>query len=97
MPDRETSAAVTVLLPPVRKVTLNEAMPLVKEAPGERTALGSEEVIWTVSLVLRGFQAASTAFTVTLKATPAVRAAGVPVFPVIVPGALDSPGSSTAS
>ena len=39
------------------------------------------------------FQLASTALTVTLKAVPAVRALGVPVLPVAVPGAAVSPGS----
>ena len=50
-----------------------------------------------VSLVLTTFQLASTALTVTLKAVPAVWAAGVPVLPVVVPGAGVSPGANNCS
>ncbi len=39
----------------------------------------------------------STAFTVALKAAPAICAVGVPVLPLAVPGALVSPGASNCS
>ena len=47
--------------------------------------------------MLTTFQLASTALTVTLKAPPEVRAVGVPVLPVAVPGAAVSPGTSICS
>ena len=54
IPARVMSAAVTVLLPPVLRVTLKVATPLTRGASGGSVALASEEVMWTVSLVLRG-------------------------------------------
>src|SRR6185312_7477508 len=56
-------------------------------------AFGSVLVIAIVSVAVTGFQLASTALTVTLKAPPAVWADGVPVLPEAVPGAAVSPGS----
>ena len=50
-----------------------------------------------MSLVLIRFQLASTAWTVTLKALPAVSAPGVPVLPKVLPGAAVSPGTSNCS
>src|SRR6516165_9280128 len=50
-----------------------------------------------VSLVLITFQFASTALTVTLKAVPAVCAEGVPVLPVLLPGAAVSPGTRSCN
>src|SRR5438132_13864791 len=47
--------------------------------------------------VLTRFQLASTALTVTVKAAPAVWAAGVPVLPVELPGDAVSPGTSSCS
>src|SRR5262249_19081870 len=47
--------------------------------------------------VLTRFQAASTARTVTVNGAPAVRAVGVPVLPVVVPGAVVSPGTSNCN
>src|SRR6185436_12879127 len=55
-------------------------------------AFASLEVIPTVSVELTTFQFASTALTVTLNATAAVRAVGVPVLPVVLPGDAASPG-----
>src|SRR5262249_13770038 len=72
MPARLMSAAVTVLLPPVLRVTLNVPTPLTRGASAGRVALASEAVMWTESLVLRRFQAASTALTVTLNGVPAI-------------------------
>src|ERR1700704_3707301 len=46
----------------------------------------------TVSVEVTGFQLASTALTVTVKAPPAVCALGAPVLPDAVPGAAVSPG-----
>src|SRR5262249_49356604 len=43
------------------------------------------------------FQLASTALTVTVKAVPAVSLLGVPTFPVALPGAAVSPGTSSCS
>src|SRR5437588_797310 len=60
--------------------------------------LGSLEVMPTVSpSLLTRFQFASAALTVTMKALPAVCAAGVPVLPVAVPGAAVSPGASSCN
>src|SRR5262249_14729998 len=44
-----------------------------------------------------GFQFASTALTITLKAEPATWVEGVPVLPEAVPGAAVSPGTSSCS
>ena len=43
------------------------------------------------------FQFASTAFTVTFKDVPAICVVGIPVFPVVVPGAAVSPGINTCN
>src|SRR6266545_2805 len=52
----------------------------------------------TLSLpLLIGFQLASTALTVKLKAVPADWAVGVPVLPVALPGAAVSPGNNSCS
>jgi len=53
-------------------VTLKLFVPTERAALAGRTALGSLEVIETVSLVLIKFQLASTALTVTLNALPAI-------------------------
>src|SRR5438046_2384980 len=92
------SVAVRVALPAVLSVTLKTFVPATKAALAGRAALRSDEVIATVSVTLvSGFQLASTALTVTLKAVPAVCAIGVPVLPVGVPGALVSPGTSNCN
>lgn len=85
--------AVTVALPAVLSVTLKLLLPLTRAALAGNTALGSLELIATVSLVLIRFQLASTALTVTLNAVPALCAVGVPVLPVAVPAEADSPGA----
>src|SRR6266404_4182611 len=81
------SAAVTVGLPAVLRVTLKLFVPLDSGALPGKVALRSEEVIPTVSFVFTRFQLASTALTVTLKALPAVWADGAPLLPLAVPGA----------
>src|SRR5437867_267213 len=91
------SVAVRVLVPAVFSVTLNVCVPEASAAFAGRVALVSVEVIPTVCVELMTFQFASTAFTVTVNATPAVRAVGVPVFPLTVPGAAVSPGTSSCS
>ena len=92
-----TSEAVSVAVPAVFKVVLNTLVPLTRAALAGRAALGSLEVIATVSLILTTFQFASTPFTVRLKAVPAVSAVGVPVLPVVVPAAAVSPGVKICS
>src|SRR5439155_15425722 len=67
-----TFEAVTVALPAVFKVTLMLFVPLTSAALAGNAAFTSLEVIAIVSLVEIRFQLASTAFTVTLKAVPAV-------------------------
>src|SRR5436190_870308 len=89
------SVAVTVALPAVLRVTLKFWLPLDRAALAGRVALRSEALRPTVSVTLvRRFQLASTALTVTLKAEPAVCALAVPVLPLLVPGAAVSPGTN---
>src|SRR2546422_143294 len=97
MPPLVISVAVTVAVPPVFSVTLNVFVPATSAAFAGKVALASDEVIPTVSVELTTFQAASTAFTVTVNAVPAVRAVGVPVFPLAVPGDAVSPGTKSCS
>src|SRR5207248_742092 len=67
------SLAVRVALPAVLRVTLKFWLPLERTALAGRVALRSEALKPTVSVTLvRRFQLASTALTVTLKAVPAV-------------------------
>src|SRR6516165_535113 len=89
--------AVSVEVPAVFNVTDKLLLPPTSAALAGRTALASLEVIDTVSFVLIKFQFESTAFTVTLKAVPAVCATGVPVLPLTLPGAAVSPGVSNCS
>ena len=94
----EISVAVSVLLPAVFSVTLKVLVPLTSAALAGRDALASFEVIPTTSVtLLTMFQFASTAFTVTVKAVPAVRLLGVPVLPEGDPGEAVSPGTSNCS
>src|SRR5437773_1228499 len=88
------SEAVSVALPAVLKVTLKFFVPLTSAALAGKVALPSVQAMATVSLVLITFQFASTALTVTLKAVPAACAVGVPIFPVLLPGAAVSPGAN---
>ena len=97
MPVLVRSDAVTVLVPAVLSVTLKLCVPATNAALLGSAALASLEVMPTRSLVLIKFQLASTALTVTVKAAPAVRAVGVPVLPVGVPGTAVSPGTSNCS
>jgi len=77
---------------------VNVPVPELKPALAGNEAFASEELIATVSLPpLIKFQFASTAFTVRLNVLPAVCVAGVPVFPVLVPGAAVSPGTSNCN
>src|SRR5439155_9686591 len=64
---------------------------------GGMVSLASVVVMPTVSVPMARFQFASTALTVTLKAVPAICAAGVPLLPVALPGAAVSPGTSSCS
>src|SRR5581483_2772047 len=92
------SLAVTVKLPAVLGVTLNVFVPATNAAAPGAVAFVSLNPIPAVSVtVLMRFQLASTAFTVMVKAVPAVWAVGVPVLPVEVPGAAVSPGSKTCN
>ena len=89
-----TSLAVIVRVPAVLRVTLKLPLPPDNPVFAGKLALLSVEVKPTLSITVETtFQFASTAFTVTLKAVPAVCALGVPVLPALVPGAAVSPGS----
>ena len=92
-----TSEAVIVRLPAVFNVTPNVPLPFASVAFAGKVAFGSVALIVTVSFVLTTFQKVSTALTVTLKAVPAVCAVGEPLFPVAVPGAAVSPGTSSCN
>ena len=72
-------------------------VPATSAAFAGRLAWPSDEVIATVSLLLTGFQLASTALTVTLNAEPEACGLGVPVLPLALPGAAVSPGSRICS
>ena len=92
------SLAVIVRVPVVLRVTLKLPLPADSGVFAGKLALLSVEVKPTVSMTVgTTFQFASTAFTVTLKAVPAVCALGVPVLPVPVPGAAVSPGTRICS
>src|SRR5438552_4037861 len=90
------SVAVTVCEPMVERVTLTVLVP-ADNAPLDGSVAAASlslEVIPTMSVALMiKFQLASTALTVTLKDALAVCAVGVPVLPVVVPGAAISPGT----
>ncbi len=87
---------VRVEVPVVLKVTLKVFVPLTNAVFAGSAALLSEAVMLMVSLMLlTTFQLASTALSVMLKAVPAVWAVGVPVLPVVVPGAAVSPGTKS--
>jgi hypothetical protein len=94
----DTTAAVNVGLSLAFTNTLNVPTPDANAALPGRTAVPDDEVIPTVGFAdVTTFQCASTARTVTATVLPAVTALGVPVFPVDVPGAADSPGRRTCS
>ena len=90
--------AVTVRVPAVLRVMLSVRVPAASAMFAGNVALASLDVTPTVWVTeLTRFHCASTAFTVTVNAVPAVRAVGVPVLPVAVPGAAVSPGISSCS
>src|SRR5438552_15296848 len=93
------SAAVIVFVElTVLRTTLKLAVPDASGASKGETAFGSLELMPFTSVpVLTGVQNASTALTVTLKGWPAVRAVGVPVLPLAVPGAGVSPGTRSCN
>ena len=103
----ELSVAVIVELAgllTVSNVTLNEPVPFVSVGSGlGSTALPSVETKWMVSLmgfpfeVLTGFQNWSTTLTVTWTGPFTYSVLGVPVLPVVVPGAAVSPGTNNCS
>src|SRR5205823_12093997 len=92
-----TLEAVTVELPTVFRVMVNDFVPDASAAFAGSVAAESLEVIFTVSFVLIKFQFASTEFTVTLNDVPAVWPSGVPVLPLLLPGEALSPGTSNCN
>src|SRR5262249_26434326 len=93
-----TSLAAAVAVPEVFGVTLRLLGRATRGVLPGSEALASEQVKATVwETLVTTFQFASTAFTVMLKAVPAVCAVGVPVFPEAVPGAGISPGAKICS
>src|SRR6266700_5882081 len=98
LPPSTTSVAVRVKLPLVLKKTIKACVPFVSGEFAGRLALLVEEVSPTMSVALaERFQLVSTALTVTLNALEAIWASGAPLFPVGVPGAAVSPGTSNCS
>jgi hypothetical protein len=92
------SSAKTWNVPAALNVTWKERVPAFNEAVAGRVALASEERIEIALVtVVTVAQVSSHARTVTVNGTPATCAVGVPVLPLPVPGAADSPGSSTCS
>src|SRR6266404_3886880 len=78
----DTSDAVKVALPAVLNMTLSVLVPVTSAAFAGKPALLFDDATPTVSVTfVTTFQFASTAFTVTLNAVPAVCAVGVPVLP----------------
>src|SRR5262245_21009179 len=89
------SDAVSVWLPAVLNVTLNDCVPQVSAALAGAVALASLNETPTVSLtLLTRFQFASTALTVAANAAPAICGVGEPVLPDALPGEAVSPGTS---
>lgn len=102
------SVAVIVLVPAVLKVRLDKVrvpatrvtLPAVAPLSSAIVALGSVLVMVTLGVdVGTTFQFASTALIMTplVRTVPAIWSDGLPVFPVVVPGTADSPGSRTCS
>jgi hypothetical protein len=91
------AAAVMVALPAVVNVTEKVLVPDTSaDAPGIALPLDAVKVTLFVAVVTT-FQLASTPFTIALNAVPAVWAVGVPVLPVVEPGAAVSPGNNICS
>src|SRR5436309_13643656 len=98
LPPSVMSVAVAVALPLVFSVRLKVLVPPTSALVGGKLALGSLELIPALAVTeLTRFQFASTALTVTLKAVPAVRAVGVPLLPLTLPGAAASPGTKNCN
>src|SRR5437879_22369 len=92
------SVAVTVALLPVVRVIAKVFVPATNAVLAGRIAFTSLELRPTVSVTLVAmFQFASTALTVTLNAVQADCAVGVPLFPLLVPGTVVSPGANNCS
>src|SRR5205807_1128294 len=90
------SCANTVKLPAALKVTEKVSVPAWSCAGAGSVALASELSTWIALVtVATVFQPESQARTVTVKGTPTVCGLGDPLFPLELPGAADSPGSST--
>jgi hypothetical protein len=89
------SVAVMVAVPDVLRVTVRVAVPVESAVLEGSVAFASLDVMATVSVEVARFQLLSTDLMVTLNDVPAVRADGVPVLPVLVPGAAVSPGKSS--
>ncbi len=94
----ESSLAVKVNEPPAFSVTVSWTSPAASCVGDGRLALTSVEAIDTMCVIeVTVCHVASHARTLIVNGTPAVCAAGAPVFPEVVPGAAVSPGSSTCS
>src|SRR5207248_1976910 len=93
------SLAVSVFEPAVGMLTVKVCVPEGRLLFAGGAKFASEELIAIESLGAPAtrFQLASTALTVTLKEVPAVRAEGLPVLPVALPGSAVSPGISSCS
>jgi len=91
------SVAVIVFVPAVFNVTVKSFVPATRAALAGSVAAPSLDVMATLCVEDARFQLASTAFTVTVKEEPAVRALGVPLLPVAVPASAVSPGTSSCN
>src|SRR5438034_1434533 len=91
------SVDVTVQLPALLKVRAKVLVPADNGALAGLVSFGSVAVMPTVWVLLTRFQHAATALTVTLKALLALCAVGMPVLPVLLPGAALSPGANTCN
>ena len=90
------SVAETVYYPAALNVTLTVTSPANSEVGEGSDAPVSDDVRSTILVTVTSvFQVASHARTVTVNGIPTVCATGIPVLPVGVPGAADSPGNST--
>src|SRR5438477_12459967 len=89
-------AVIVFVIPASLSFTLSCLVPAANGVLVGNVAKMSLELNAIVSVaVLTRFQLSSTAFTVILSAVTGVWFVGVPVFPVAVPGAADSPGART--
>jgi hypothetical protein len=96
--ERSEAVILAPLVTGVFNVITRVPEPSTRFVLAGRMAFASEQVIPTKSVMLvTTFQFASTALTVTANGFSAVCADGLPVLPVCVPGAADSPGSNNCS